>query len=172
LRECCEILEIRSGLKITVSKAELTAAHTHWKQDCALWLEHLLPKGTKRLSHLKRSAVLLHRLCELAPISVGSGKPKAETPPSIQDGDPQPPLPNQLEAQQIQKFKDGGCHYIAWLICYHLCEFFERHRSDRIDKFEARITEEFEFDMVSGLLSAKLSAQAIHIILKALFLRD
>jgi hypothetical protein len=55
---------------------------------------------------------------------------------------------------------------------YHLCEFFEIKRTDRIDTYESRITEDFEIDVVSGLLSAKVSAQALHLIVKALFLRD
>jgi hypothetical protein len=174
LCECCAILEIRSGLRFQVSDEQLTVVHTAWKQDCALWLENLLPQGSKDLSHLKKAAVLLSKMCEFVPITVeGEGHKDQQLPPAtIQDGEPWPELPNTLPEKQIRKFKDGGCHFVAWLILYHVCEFFERNRTDQLDPFESRITEEFERDMVSALLSAKLSAQSIHMILKALFLRD
>jgi hypothetical protein len=174
LHECCAILKTRSGLDYAISAELLRAAHTKWQQDCASWLSDLLPDGTKELSHLKKAAILLEGMCEFVPITVsgdgyGDERPR---PRSIQDAEARPRLPTRLPRSQIQKFKDGACHFVSWLILYHVCEFFERHRADRIDPYEPRITEEFETDMVSGLLSGQVSAQSIHLVLKALFLRD
>jgi len=174
LCECCEILKIRTGLDFAVSAERLTAVHTAWKRDCDLWLQHLLPTGTTELSHLKKAAILLAKICEFVPIEVsGTGyQDKGVRPQNIQDCDPWPELPNKQSKEQIRKFKDGGCHYVGWLILYHVCAFFEKHRPDRTDPFDARITEDFETDMVSGLLSRQVSAQSLHLIFKALFLRD
>lgn len=174
LKECCEILGIRTGLQFDVSQEQLTAVHTAWKDERAQWLSRLLPEGTKDLSHLKKMAILLSKICEFPPITIsGDGyTTDQQVQESIQDGNPRPPLPNRLSRHEIRKFKDGGCYYIGWLLTYHVCEFFEVKRTDRADPFEARITEDFEIDMISGLLSAKISAQSIHLILKALFLRD
>ncbi|HXO67861.1 MAG TPA: hypothetical protein VN838_02760 [Bradyrhizobium sp.] len=172
ITECCEILASRSGLVFEISEPSLLAAHTAWRQDYFLWLENLLPSGTRELSHLKKAALLLAKMCEFVPISV-SGNGYGESPPiNPQDGLEFPTAPNQFSASEIRKFRDGGCHFVSWLIIYHVCEFFEIKRTDRIDPYESRITEDFEIDMVSGLLSAKVSAQALHLVLKALFLRD
>lgn len=139
-----------------------------------LWLSHLLPSKTKELSHLKKAAILLAKLYEFGVITVsGTGnRTRRARPKGIQDQELVPSKPDRLPKEEIKKFKDGGCHYVAWLIVYHICEFFERRRTDRLDPYESRVTEEFEIDMVSGLMSAKVSAQSIHLILKALFLRD
>jgi hypothetical protein len=172
LTECCDILASRSGLVFEVSESSLLAAHTAWRQDYGLWLDNLLPTGTKELSHLKKAALLLSKMCEFVPISVsgeGHSKPPENNP---QDGFEHQEVPNQFSPSEIRKFRDGGCHFVSWLIMYHLCEFFEIKRTDRIDTYESRITEDFEIDVVSGLLSAKVSAQALHLIVKALFLRD
>lgn len=174
LTECCEILAIRTGLAFEISHAQLTAAHTAWIQDKALWLDRILPPGTRELSHLKKAALLLSKLCEFVPITVsGAGHcDVALLLQTIQDGNEWRDIPNRLAEKEVRKFKDGGSHYVGWLLAYHTCEFFERHRRDRIDPYEPRITEEFEIDMVSALYSQTVSAQAIHLILKALFLRD
>jgi hypothetical protein len=175
LTECCAILKIRTGLEFVIDPELLRATHTKWQQDCESWLDHLLPEGTVELSHLKKAAILLEGMCEFVPIKVsGEGYQDAspEPLPSIQDTEARPQLPTVLGRDQIRKFKDGGCHFVAWLILYHVCEFFERHRDDRLDAYEPRITEDFETDAVSGLLSGKVSAQSLHLIFKALFLRD
>lgn len=170
--DCCEILASRSGLKFEITDDSLVAAHTAWRHEYALWLDNLLPAGTRELSHLKKAALLLAKLCEFVPISV-SGDGYGATPSgNPQDGIEFVEAPNQFTPAEIRKFRDGGCHFVGWLVIYHLCEFFEIKRGDRMDEYESRITEDFEIDMVSGLLSAKVSAQAIHLILKALFLRD
>lgn len=172
LTECCEILASRSGLKFQIKDKSLLAAHTAWSQDYVSWLENLLPAGTKELSHLKKGALLLEKMCAFVPISVsgeGYGKTPEDNP---QDGLEHTEVPNQFAPAEIRKFRDGGCHFVSWLIIYHVCEFFEIKRADRIDPYEPRITADFELDMVSGLLSGRVSAQAIHLILKALFLRD
>jgi hypothetical protein len=174
LEECCVILGIRTGLQFAVSSEKAHATISAWKLDRTRWVAHLLPIGTADLSHLKKASLLIEKLCAFTPVTV-SGRPAGNEPKvegNYQDSDPWPDLPNRLSKKDAQKFLDGGCHYVAWLILYHVCEFYERHRTDRIDDFVPRITEEFELDVVSGLLSAKVSAQAMHLILKALFLRD
>jgi hypothetical protein len=172
ITECCEILASRSGLAFEISEPSLLAAHTAWRQDYMLWLDNLLPSGTKELSHLKKAALLLAKMCEFVPLSVGGSGYGAAPSINPQDGLEHPEAPNQFSPDEIRKFRDGGCHFVSWLIVYHVCEFFEIKRTDRIDEYESRITQDFEIDMVSGLLSAKVSAQSIHLILKALFLRD
>lgn len=77
-----------------------------------------------------------------------------------------------LPENQIRKFKDGGCHYVCWVLMYEVCQWFEQNRGDRNEAFQSRITQQFEQDMVSALLSGRISSQAIHLIFKALFLRD
>jgi hypothetical protein len=172
LHECSVVLSHRSGLKFDLSEAQLAAAHTAWKQDMGLWLAHLLPAKTKELNHLKTIAILLAKLCEFGVISVsGPGAPKPKRSQTVAEHE-LIPKPTPLPAPEVKKFKDGGCHYVAWLIAYHVCEFFEERRTDRIDAYESRLTEEFEMDMVSALMSAKVSAQSISLILSALFLRD
>jgi hypothetical protein len=179
IHACCAILEQRTGLSISVPAVSndvpdaLFAAHAAWQQEMALWLRDLLPGTTHELSHLKKAAILLAKLCEFGCIVVsGTGHRNSGPARRALSSDPLLPVPTRLKQTQIRKFKDGGCPYIGWLIAYHICEFFERHRDDKTDAFESRVTEEFETDMVSGLLSAKVSAQGIHLILKALFIRD
>jgi hypothetical protein len=175
IHECCVILSVRTGLRFDLSEHELAAAHTGWGQEIALWLRDLLPEGTKELSHLKKAAILLAKLCEFGCITVsgeGFSDAEPEHPRSLQSSNDLLPRPTRLPEKEIRKFRDGGGAYVGWLIIYHVCEFFERRRGDKSDPYVSRITEEFEIDMVSGLLSAKISAQSIHLILKALFLRD
>ncbi len=173
LCECCEIVAIRSGLEVTVSLELTVAVVEAWKHECHQWLTTMLPPGNSALSHLKMAAILLDKMCALTPVAIsGEGHSEESSPENIQDGCAWPELPNKFEMREICKFKDGGCHYLAWQIIYHVCEFFEENRTDRLDDFVDRRTDEFELDIVSGLLSKKLSAQAIHLILKALFLRD
>ena len=179
IHSCCSILETRTGLAISVPALSkdvpdaLFAAHAAWQQEMALWLRDLLPGTTHELSHLKKAAILLAKLCEFGCIVVtGNGHHAAGPARRSRSSDQLLPEPTRLKPAQIRKFKDGGCAYIGWLIAYHICEFFERHRTDKMDVYQSRVTDEFETDMVSGLLSAKLSAQAIHLVLKALFIRD
>ncbi len=179
IHSCCAILEQRTGLSIDVPKLSkdvpdaLFAAHAAWQQEMAMWLRDLLPGTTHELSHLKKAAILLAKLCEFGCIVVsGNGHRTAGPARRALSADQLLPAPTRLKPTEIRKFKDGGCAYIGWLIAYNICEFFERHRDDKIDKFQSRVTEEFETDMVSGLLSAKVSAQGIHLVLKALFIRD
>jgi hypothetical protein len=174
IHECCIILGLRTGLNFELSEQQLSAAHIGWCQDMALWLRDLLPKGSKELSHLKKASILLAKLCEFGCIIVsGQGFSDAESEHrSLEATNDLLPRPIRLPEKEIRKFRDGGGVYVGWLITYHVCEFFERKRSDKSDPFVSRITEEFEIDMVSGLLSAKVSAQSIHLVLKALFLRD
>ncbi|WP_162256424.1 hypothetical protein [Sphingomonas sp. Root710] len=137
------------------------------------WLEHILPVGTKYLSHLKLSAIFIESMIELTPIAVGEAVPRIGGSVSYQDGDGiQFPPPERLPERELAKFVDGQTPMLAWLIGYHICEFFEKNRIDRVDDFVARTTDEFEIDVVSALFSGRVSAQAMHLILKALFLRD
>lgn len=180
IHSCCAILEQRTGLSIDVPLVSedvpdaLFAAHAAWQQEMALWLRDLLPGTTQELSHLKKASILLAKLCEFGCIVVSGTGHRANSGPGRRklSDDQLLPAPTRLKVSEIRKFKDGGCAYIGWLITYHVCEFFERHREDKVDDFVSRVTEEFETDMVSGLLSAKVSAQGIHLILKALFIRD
>lgn len=171
LEDACHILGLRTGLVFEIDETRFINTHTTWVRTCDEWLKHLLP-GSSTISHLKKAAILLDRMCEFLPISVKEG-PAAEKvqPPGPQDAAGYPSIP-QLPAGEIRKFKDGGCHYFAWLLAYHVCEYFERHRTDRMDTYESRITDDFEGDMVSSLLSGKVSAQGLHMTLEALFLRD
>jgi hypothetical protein len=89
-----------------------------------------------------------------------------------QDGLEQPSLPNQLSEEQCKRLVDGGKWYVGWLLAYEICQHFERYRDDRRDPFEARITARFEHDVVSALIGGKVTAQALDLILTALFLRD
>jgi hypothetical protein len=171
LNDCCAILSLRSGYNFEVAEAQLKAAHTTWTQQVELWLVNLLPESTKELSHLKKAALLLANLIEFGCIIVSGPTKPLRKRRDNRDQDLLPPL-SALSERDTRKLTDGGCHYIAWILIYHVCEFFERRRPDRTDKYVSRITEDFELDMVSGLLSAKVSAQSIHLILKALFVRD
>jgi hypothetical protein len=172
INDLCAILQFRTTKVISVDENRLEIAHQRFKAHQAAWLELLLPKGTSKLSHLKSTAILIESLIDLTPISVGESL--AQIPPSShQDGgSTQLEIVSQCSEQDIQKFVDGQSHMIAWLIGYHICEFFEKHRTDRIDPYVSRTTDEFETDLVSGLFSGRVTAQALHLILKALFLRD
>jgi hypothetical protein len=175
LTECCAILGIRSGLNFRIAPDRLRAAHDHWLKEQEVWKSYLLPVGTKEISHLKKAALLAIVLCENVAIVVtgkGHGEESDAPEENFQDGLERSRPPIRLELEDVRKFKDGGTHYVAWLLTYAVCEFFERHRDDKKEAFEDRITEEFEMDVVSGLLSGKISPQALHLILKALFLRD
>jgi hypothetical protein len=171
--QMAEILSLRSGLDVSIDSDRLTVVHELWISSCDAWLQLLLPHTTKRLSHLKMSAILLEKLCELSPITVTGSIETTQFDINIQDAGHSPDdLPNQMSRHDKIRLRDGGTHYVGWLISYHICRHFEAERIDRIDVFCERITEEFESDTVSALLSGRVSAQAIHIIFKALFLRD
>lgn len=173
INEACTILSLRTGLEFKIKEDQLAAAHTSWQQDMALWIRDLLPPGTKDLSHLKKVSILLAKLCEFGCIEV-SGEGFSDALPQQRSflQSELLPTPNRMKDRDIRKFRDGGGPYFGWLLAYHVCEFFEKRRRDKLDPYETRITAEFEIDMVSGLLSSKLSAQGIHLVLKALFLRD
>lgn len=173
--DICGILQYRSGLQIVLDVGKLDIVHERFQSVERAWLELLLPEGTTRLSHLKMCAILLETLSELAPIEVheAAGEIPSDLEHSYQDGGPgHYERVNQMDERDIKKILDGGSQYIGWLVAYHICCHFEAERTDRIDPFEERVTEEFEIDLVSGLFSGMLKAQAIHLVLKALFLRD
>jgi len=172
IKEICAILQYRTNHRFELDQRRLEVAHERIKAHESAWLEHLLPEGTTHLSHLKLVSIYVEALAELGPIAVCEAMPTLPSG-SYQDGGPghyAPPKP--IEARELRKFTDGQTHMVAWLIGYHICEFFEANRIDRIDPYVSRTTDEFETDLVSGLLSGRVSAQALHLILKALFLRD
>lgn len=172
IEDVCAILQYRTNHACSLDKHRLELAHSRFVAHSAAWLEYLLPAGTSQLSHLKSAAIFIESMTEISPIEVGD--PLKPIPAhSYQDGGVTQMLaPERLEARELKKFTDGQTHMIAWLIGYHICEFFESKRTDRIDPYASRTTDEFETDLVSGLLSGRVSAQAMHLILKALFLRD
>ena len=181
IQEMCEILAIRSGLDIRADHDALKAAHTRWRRKRRQWLVHYLPESTEELSHLKLSALLIDSMCEAACVTV-SAKTNSQHATvgegALQDGmDGWSPLPNQLSELSVRMLQDGGVHYISMMVAFQVCEHYERNRQDldgqrRIDDFVDRRTREFDIDFVSALLGKQVSAQAIHIILKALYLRD
>lgn len=172
LEHICAILQFRTGRHVTLDLGRLRMVHDRYSAHCKAWLEHLLPEGTSRLSHLKATAIFIEAMVEFEPILVGSRLPAARQPSYQDGGSTQMDGPELLEPRELQKFIDGGTNMIAWIIGYHICDFFERYRTDRIDPYISRTTDEFETDLVSALFSGTISAQSLHLILKALFLRD
>lgn len=171
--DICHILGMRTGLRFEIDPARLLTTHVIWARSCDEWLTNLLPETTTVLSHLKQAAILLDKFCENTPISVHEdASVRATAVDNPQDGAGSTELPDALPPREIQKFFDGGSHYLGWLLAYHVCEFFESGREDRLDEYVARITDEFELDMVSCLMSGKSSSHSLHMVLKALFLRD
>lgn len=173
IEDICHILGMRTGLRFKIDQDRLFTTHAMWVRTCDEWLANLLPETTVVLSHLKRAAILLDKICENTPITVlDDPSIRHEGIDNPQDGAEPAPLPHALPSREVKKFYDGGSHYLGWLLAYHVCEFFEAAREDRIDPYEAKITDEFEVDMVSCLISGKASSHSLHMVLKALFLRD
>ncbi|WP_213030781.1 hypothetical protein, partial [Acinetobacter baumannii] len=88
----------------------------------------------------KKAALLLAKMCEFVPVSVTGDGHGSLPEGSPQDGIEHVQVPNQFNPEEITKFRDGGCHFVSWLIVYHVCEFFEIKRTDRLDAYESRIT--------------------------------
>jgi len=172
LSDLCGILQYRTNHVFTLDQAALANVHAKMVADEAAWLEHLLPEDTERLSHLKLAAIFIDAMTKFCPIKVGDGLPPSGVGSYQDGGSEQFDPPAQMPAHERRKFVDGETHMVAWLIGYHICQWFEINRTDRIDPYVSRTTDEFEIDLVSGLFSGKVSAQAMHLVLKALFLRD
>lgn len=171
-RDIVEILSSRSGLKIGFDEAALRVVHDRWLKIAEAWVAELLPESSKHLSHLKMMAILLELICQITPFKV-EGAPEQPENHSYQDaGHSLADIPNRMNPADVTRIIDGQSQYIGWQICYHVCKHFEVYRTDKSDPFVDRITERFEMDVVSALLSGRVSAQAAHLILKALFLRD
>lgn len=181
MNDMCEILQIRSSPKFQVNEEKLKSVHTEWRQDILEWRTNLLPPSSdhdtskRRLSHLKKTAILLEKFCKIKPFFNFEAVQPKETPPlnpQDSEGAYSGELPNKVTEDMSERLMDGENHYLSYLITYHLCDFFEANRTDRIDAYIPRVTDEFELDFVSFLFSGQMNAQAIHMIFKALFLRD
>lgn len=162
----CKTIGARCGLSGLVDPVELLKAHNIWRSECSRWLTSgVMPSSSVELSHFKSFGILLYSLAECPFVTYQSG-------PSV---DPWEDVYGSLriaDEQQIQRVKDGQHYYLAWLFCYEIVEAYERDRTDRRTKYISRITEDFELDMVSHLISGKYTPDSLYMVLKALFFRE
>jgi len=171
LVEIGEIAGARCGLAIDVCEATLDVVHSNWVAGCKLWLKEL-PDTSDDLSHLKKASVLYAHIADADPFKVtGMLDPINER--SYQDVNWGPTEEVIIsDAETRLGLIDGGSAYLGWMVIYEICDFFEQHRTDRMDDYEPRITEDFVNDMLASMKKGYMNERSIHMSLKGLFIRD
>lgn len=156
---------IRSDCSFEINQDELKRIHTDWKDECQHWrASGKMPDNTYDLNHTKMCGILLRSFCAADYICIDKREPN---PCFTGFGGSRAPDEN-LAARLC----DGKGTFVAWLFVHYVMVWFEQNRSDRIEAFEARLSPDFELELVSLLLSGLHSSDALYVLLLALFLRD
>ena len=160
----CWTLAARAGLAANVDSDLLSAIHLDWIRECSHWCESTkMPDGTIELSHHKTLAILLRSMTEKEFVKFSDSAQNLDDVYGSLD------INGPLKKAVML---DGQHYYLAWVFIHQIAVWFEQNRDDRQTKFESRITEEFETDLVSMLISGSHTSDSLYIVLLALFLRD
>jgi hypothetical protein len=162
----CSTIAARTGLKSSINAEALRKAHLDWCADHDEWLtSHKMPTGTLELSHYKQAGILLWALSANQFVLF-------ENSPAP---DPWKEVYGRLDFADdltIRKLSDGQNHFAAWTLCHNIVVWFEEARTDRRTEFVARVTDDFETDVVSLLVSGLHTSDSLYLVLKALFFRE
>jgi len=153
------------GYYFTFDQDAINIAHASWVSQCHLWQHTLVRPDSDGLSHLKILAILLHQLSTV------------EWVREIHEFDPASDglefAGTEAQREEIRKdINAGRGTYLAFQFVIRVINWHERHRIDKVDDFEPRLTPELEHDCLVYLLSGRGDDLAIYLFLKALYARD
>lgn len=164
LRECY-LMSKALGYYPDIDFAALKIAHANWAAQCPLWEKTRMMPNSHGLSQIKVLSILLFQLscvewvtCLREYDASGQG---IEFPGTVAERD---------EARK--DLAGGGGTYLAFQFTILLVNWFEFRRTDRLQKFEFRLTTALEHDIMVYLLSEQRDELAVYLILHALYTRD
>lgn len=162
----CQTLGARSALVAEIDSASLRDAHEEWMNECQFWLNsHKMPDGSRELSHYKNAGILLRALSDH---DFASFSPRGDN----ESWNAIYGTVDSASDEVKRRLSDGQHHYAAWILCHNIVTWFEENRTDRRTKFTSRITMDFEYDVVSLLVSGLHTSDSLYLVLKALFFRE
>jgi len=163
----CQILAARAGLSFEVNSNALRSVHSDWIQECEHWVScGKMPEDTNELSHFKTVAILLRHLCQNPFVTYNESQLNEAWREFYGE------IKTVSESVQ-KKILHGQHQYIGWLMMHNLLCGIEQHREDKKTQFVSRITDDFETDFTSFLISGLYTtSDALYMVIKALFLRD
>lgn len=150
-----------SGLTLEPSHTAIINAHSDWVVFCDEWISsHMLPQQKSDISHIKKAAALLYMLKKHRAVSV------------FHTGHEVRNIGVCKNQKMRQKLLGGDTAYICFIYLLNIIQQYEKHRINLKTEYQSRINEEFEKDFIGLMQSEDVSPRAIHVIFKALFLRD
>lgn len=153
------------GLYFDSDRAFLEVAHRNWRAECELWEKTLLMPNSNGLSHLKTVAILLHSL-----IAQDWVLKLREFDGGDRDGFDF--TGNDAEREETRKdINGGGGRFLGFTFVIAVIDWYEAGRTDKVEAFVPRITDDLAHDLMVYLSSGKADAVAIFLILKALYVR-
>lgn len=147
----------------------LKAAHAAWVAECGEWEKSRLMAGSNGLAQLKVLAILMHHLAQV-PWVTALTKFDFETSRDASKYE----FAGTAEDRENTRadINAGRGAYLGYLFCMNHIRWCERNRTDKLQPFVFRITDELEHNFLSYLLSERRDSMAIYLFLEALFVRD
>lgn len=139
--------------------------HSQWNSECARWLEDETGPETKKLSYLKRASLLLHSLISIQFIGNMTDHEYKEDPKVQFRGDQ---ATYDLARRDLIDARET---ILALDFVLNIIHYFESNRIDRETKFQNPLTVDMRHDLIGHLLSDKVDAKSIYLVLKGLYNR-
>lgn len=160
-----------SGIRPYFRMSNTKEALSEWREYCAKWISsEMLPIGSHEISHKKLGAALYYFLVKHQAVSVFKNEASEnDLLPDVKDVNQIGDTSNKL---LLQKLLSGDTVFICFDYVYNIIEYFEIHREDKLDPYRARISSGMERDFIKLMIEENPSPKNIHVILKAIFLRD
>ncbi|MQX37929.1 hypothetical protein [Roseospira navarrensis] len=143
----------------------LQQIHRRWVERCEVWLNQETHPTTKKLSHIKRAALLLHALTSIQ--FLGNFQEHEYDEEQKYDFRGTADQFNQSKQDLI----DAREAVLALDFVLNIIHYFESNRIDREEPFSVRLTMDMRHDILSYILSGEPQEKALYLILKALYLR-
>jgi hypothetical protein len=147
----------------------LKAAHAAWVAECAEWESSRLMPGSDGLAELKVFAILMYHLAQVPwvkELSEFDFENSSDAREYEFAG-----TPEDCKATRAD-INAGRGAYLGYQFCMAHIQWCERNRTDKVQPFVFRMTDELEHNFLSYLLSEKRDPLPIYLFLEALFVRD
>lgn len=153
------------GYTYKFDQEALKIAHASWRSNCEVWEKTYVMPDSKGLSHLKILSLLLWDLSRVEWMTAlfNANLQFRE----LEFGG------TTVEREEVRHdINAGRGTYIAFQFVIKTLNAFETGRTDRVQEFEFRLTNDLMHDIMVYLLSERRDDMAIFLILKALYVRD
>ncbi|MGO9740243.1 MAG: hypothetical protein ACLPN5_01750 [Roseiarcus sp.] len=155
------------GYYFEFDQSSLYKAHNEWNDICREWANADENADSNELSHLKIVSILAIVLSN------------SEWIKELSEFDPQDEprgyhfVGTQQEKEKIRMdINAARGAYFALQFCTQVLNWFETARIDRVQRFEFRMTEGLEHDVLVHLVSSRRNVDAMFLMFKALYARD